>query len=160
MARRNWKRGLFRVWIVFAGLWVLVVGLIFFVELSPLPLNGQMFIVKHPDDNPTLERVTGDTEEEFIKRIDIKGGGDPEKLLYWETTPLGYRTLLGREWSAEKSKERLREVDEMIREQANAKWWDSLYDGAKIAFGVPVVVLALGSAFAWAFSGFRREEGK
>ena len=124
------------------------------------PLKGERFIVKHPDDRATLEQVfSSETDEEYIKSVKIKGGGDPAQFIYWETTPLGYRTLVGKAVTDESAKERLRLADDMIMEKTRARQWEHLFNTGLAAVLAPLVVLALGSAFAWAFSGFRKQEG-
>ncbi len=161
MARRNWKRGLFRIWFVLSILWVSLWGWLAISDWPDLPLKGERFYIKHPDDNPTLEKVlTTETEEEFIKSVKIEGGGDPTQFIYWETTPLGYRTIIGKKWTDERAKERLRFADEMITQQTNARQWEHLFNKGSVAVIWPLAVLVLGSALAWAFSGFRKEEGK
>jgi hypothetical protein len=93
----NWRRGLFRLWIVGSALFVLAIA--------------------------------------FVSYGDIKRGFDDAATIAAHQTAT-------------------QPVEEWTDYEPPPAPWKSLGVWAGIAFGIPLVVLALGSSLVWAFSGF------
>jgi hypothetical protein len=106
----NWRRGLFRLWLVGSALFVLAVASLNYTDIKE----------EFDDAASATQAVTSvDPWAEFP--IVPKPVTDPALIKRLERTP---------------------------------NPWASLGRLAAVAFGVPLVVLVLGSSLVWAFSGF------
>ena len=114
----NFRRGLFRLWIVGSALFVLAVAFVGYTEIKEqfvpntfevqLP-DGRTFEVQAPDMQ-TATAIISKLPQDFVP-------------------------------------------DKPLRSDA-VHPWATLGTWASIAFGIPLVVLALGSSLVWALSGF------
>jgi hypothetical protein len=146
----NFRRGLFRLWIVGSALWVLAVA---FVGYGPIkrefdavasmskaewPAQLAGFRQRYPQYNHLSDAQLMDafyknfysdlTREDFDKRMAAaKTAIDPENLAQLEKAVADIRV---------------------------PNPWASLGSVAGIALGIPLAVLALGSSLLWALSGF------
>ena len=149
----NLRRGLFRLWIVGSALFVLAIAFVGYSEIKeqftavasmskaewPVQLAG--FRQRYPQYNHLSDAQLMDafykklysdlTREEFDKRMAAaKSAIDPENLAQLEKAVADIRV---------------------------PHPWATLGTWASIAFGIPLVVLALGSSVVWALSGFAAE---
>jgi hypothetical protein len=155
----NWRRGLFRLWIMGAVLFALTVTAISYTEIRGQFVRPALFV-------PVL---CGDARGEPGTDYAIKEKGEPSSGDY--TTPNSFETCwyaLSRfrtfypEYNDLKDGELIRKLhmalniwtfDDLIAERIPQPW-TTLGIWASIAFGVPLVVLILGASLAWALSGF------
>jgi hypothetical protein len=114
----NWRRGLFRLWIVGSALFVLAVAFVSYGEIKQ-----QFDTALKPNMTFEVERPDGST-------LDIQA---PDM---------------------ETAKAMVRMLAEGFIIDKPPNPWATLGVWAGIAFGVPLVVLVLGSSLVWAFSGF------
>ena len=144
------RRGLFRLWIVGAALWVLAVAFVSYGSIKrefdavasmskakwPVQLAG--FRQRYPQYNHLSDAQVMDafyknfysdlTREEFDKRMAAaKSAIDPENLAQLEKAVADIRV---------------------------PNPWASLGWTAAIALAIPLAVLALGASLLWALSGF------
>ena len=149
----NLRRGLFRLWLIGAALFVLVVA---FASYSPIkrefdavasmskgewPVQLAGFRERYPQYNHLSDaqlmdafykKFYGDlTREEFDKRMAAaKSVIDPENFAQLEKAAADIKV---------------------------PNPWATLWTWAAIAFGIPLAVLALGASLLWALSGFAVE---
>jgi hypothetical protein len=123
----NWRRGLFRLWIVGSALFVIAVAFVSYGEIKrefDRPGPNKIFEVQLPD---------GRTFE--VKAPDMQSATAMVKAL-----PEGFVL----------DKPELSDADVGLAPNP----WVTVGMWAGIAFGIPLVVLVLGSSLVWAFSGF------
>jgi hypothetical protein len=145
----NWRRGLFRLWIVGSALFVLAVA---FVSYSSIKSEFDA-VAKKPDLAASAEladevyrRFYSDMpREQFDKKT-----SDPKVIARLEaiiakiepSRPLS-------QWTEDELLAVL-----TLPDTGRAHPWTTVGMWAGIAFGIPLVVLVLGSSLVWAFSGF------
>jgi hypothetical protein len=122
----NWRRGLFRLWIVGSALFVLAVA---FVSYSDIKQKfdrqpNKIFEVQLPDG----------------RTYDVKAPDMQSAIAIVKALPEGFVP----------DKPELSDADVGLAPSP----WVTLGTWAAIAFGIPLVVLALGSSLVWAFTGF------
>jgi hypothetical protein len=144
----NLRRGLFRLWLVGSALFVLAVAFVSYsgikaqfdiaasISKAEWPVQLAGFRQRYPQYNHLSDAQLMDAfyknfysdREEFDKRMAAaKSAIDPENLAQLEKAVADIRV---------------------------PNPWASLGWVAAIAFGIPLVVLALGSSLLWALSGF------
>jgi hypothetical protein len=156
----NWRRGLFRLWIVGSVLFVLVVA---FVSYSQ---------IKEPHEVETIATDAGLADwvhqrfysdmprEQFDKKIAApKPITEPEVIARLEAIIAKIDTSRGfDEWTDDELRAyQVHRIIEPDRIKGPTFWaifgrWAIIR--ASIALGIPLAVLALGSSLVWAFSGF------
>ena len=104
----NFRRGLFRLWIVGAVLFVIAVA--------------------------------------FVSYSDIKAEFDRAAAVRAATLPPGF--------VLDEPEEGRPDVANLTDKRSLPNPWDKVGMASAIAFGIPLVVLALGASLVWAFSGF------
>ena len=132
----NWRRGLFRLWIVGAALFVLAIA------------SSSYSSIKPEFDRASLKK-------EFDRTVAFKqtAGDDltpDECKSFLDRTP-GNQTA-GGELTLDECKSILHVWLEVLHQEPNP--WTRVGEVAGIAFGLPLVVLILGASLVWAFSGF------
>jgi hypothetical protein len=163
----NLRRGLFRLWIVGSALWALAVAFVSYSEIKKqfndiavqavlLDERKVEFIVPQLCGN--ARGVAGtDYATQFRKEgpgpWDTYAKPNPFDNCWYEMSkfrPLypEYKDVSDKELS----RKLYAEHGVPIRELPNP--WETLGVWAAIAFGIPLVVLALGSSLLWALSGF------
>jgi hypothetical protein len=147
----NWRRGLFRLWIVGSVLFVIAVAFVSYDEIK------EEFAAKHAASTLAVNKNLADEiyrrfysdmpREEFDKRIN-----DPKLIARLEaiTSKLDTSRPLS-EWTDDELLASYT-IGSSRKEVPNP--WATLGMWASIALGVPLVVLILGSSLVWAFSGF------
>jgi hypothetical protein len=140
----NVRRGLFRLWVLFAVLFIIVTGMLSYREV-----HQEFFWHDPPKEwRPLLP----------VDCAQARGAEGPdysksEDLCWYETAKFQalypeYRDLDERELSKRVYEKAGRPLKEM-------RPWRLMSERAGIALGVPLAVLILGWALLWAFSGFR-----
>ena len=167
----NWRRGLFRLWIVGAALFVIAVAAISYSEIK----NSYSEIKKQFEETSLQPYIESNSELLVpVPCDDVRGvagtdystkqARDPGPWdVYSKPNPFDkcwytmskfrplfpeYNDLPDRELS----RKLYADVGVPTRELPNP--WVTLGTWASIAFGIPLVVLVLGASLAWAFSGF------
>jgi hypothetical protein len=126
----NWRRGLFRLWIVGSALFVLAVA---FVSYSDIKEEFEA-VARKPYASSTLAPNLNTKIVEFEGRLhEFPADATDEEIA----------TAL--------NSEKPGMFDDLI---PAPKPWKSVGMWAAIALSVPLVVLVLGSSLVWAFSGF------
>jgi hypothetical protein len=146
----NWKRGLFRLWIVGSALFVLAVAFVSYSEIKA------QFAAKHAASILSVNKNLADEiyrrfysdmpREQFDKRIN-----DPKLIAQLEaiTSKLDTSRPLS-QWTDD---ELLAHYTIGSRKEVPNPW-ATLGMVAAVALGIPLVALVLGSSLVWAFSGF------
>jgi hypothetical protein len=124
----NWRRGLFRLWIVGTALFVISIASSSYSSIKAE--FDRAVVVKQT----TGRELTLDECKSFLDRAP----GKPDK-------PGGELTL-------GECKSLLHVWLEVLHREPNP--WTRVGEVAGIAFGIPLVVLVLGASLVWAFSGF------
>src|SRR5262249_13897213 len=159
----NWRRGLFRLWIVGTALFVLAVAFISYSEIkTQFDTTALLRYVEAHDELlvPTLcGQARGDAGVDYstvrkppnyFDKFDKPNSFDTCWYAISKFRPLypAYNDLSDKELSRRLYAER----GVPLREPPNP--WVTLGVWASIAFGIPLAVLALGSSLVWALSGF------
>jgi hypothetical protein len=152
----NWRRGLFRLWIVGAALFVIAVAAVSYSD------------IKADFDKVALQKYMEERSAVLVPQLcgDARGvaGSDYSRLEVtskpnffdncWYEIPK-FRALYP-EFKNISDKELTQKLYKDLgiptRELPNP--WATLGVWASVAFGVPLVVLVLGASLTWAFSGF------
>lgn len=158
----NWRRGLFRLWIVGSALFVIAVAFVSYGEIKK-QFDG-------PFKNVFVPVLCGEARGEAGTDYAIKDKGRPgpsdqyTKPNFFETCWYAiskFRTFYP-EYNATADGELIRKLNaalniltfDDIAPDPEPNPWATLGIWAVIAFGIPLVVLVLGSSLVWAFSGF------
>ena len=147
----NWRRGLFRLWIVGTVLFVLAVA---FVSYNEIKRQFDETAVQHwAEANSELyvPQLCGDARG--VAGVDYTERGQRETTCWYAMSK--FRSLYP-EYKDVSEKELSRklyaDLDIPIRDLPNP--WATLGMWSAIAFGIPLAVLVLGASLVWAFSGF------
>ena len=128
----NWRRGLFRLWVIGTVLFVMAVAMVAYDDIKTVIAYGD---IKAKLDAAKNEFAAAASKREAEQPID----GD------WATPDPRNDPKL-------RALARLNVMEEVMFDATRA--WARTEYLASIAFGVPLVVLALGASLVWAFSGF------
>jgi hypothetical protein len=121
----NWRRGLFRLWIVGSALFVIAVAFVSYGDIK-----------KEFDRAAVLSHLTPITDPKLIAELEAT---PPEPVTDPKLIP------------------KLEALDKVLSDRRAGRApnpWAAVGIGAAMAFGIPLVVLVLGSSLVWAFSGF------
>jgi hypothetical protein len=131
----NFRRGLFRLWIVGSALWVLAVAFLSYpVIKAQFETVESAATLKPVSEKPVSEKPVSE------KPVSEKPVSDPEvikRLPPGTLTPVTDPELIKR-----------------LEGKTTPDHWATLGEWAAIALGVPLAALALGSSLLWALSGF------
>lgn len=122
-------RGLFRLWFVLSILWI---GAVAVMSWSALPVAPPERDVATPREDESIYVVVGPDGKEY--RIAAPKDATNDLIETIAQIKLGPKI------------------------RCNAAVWDIIESALKLAFIPPIVVLAIGSVFAWAFRGFRDKD--
>ena len=143
----NWRRGLFRLWIVSSALFVLTVAFVSYpsikAEFIVAANKPEASLIATLNDEVYRRFYSDMPREEFDKKISA-----PKMIARLEAivTKIDTSRPLS-QWTDDEL------LAHMIAGSAPSPW-TSLGKAAAIAFGIPLAVLILGSSLVWAFSGF------
>jgi hypothetical protein len=164
----NWRRGLFRLWLVGAALFVIFVASVSYNEIKAnfdawaiaatsrpeavTPSFLMEFRRQYPEYNGLSDAQIADaaynrfyndmTREQFEKKLAEKMGASKTKIVKFQDQL--------HEFPADFTDE---EIVTALRSTIKNPW-ASVSGAAAIAFGIPLIVLILGASLVWAFSGF------
>jgi hypothetical protein len=149
----NWRRGLFRLWIIGTVLFVLAIAFISYSEIK------KQFVDTALERFLLVPQLCGDARgvagTDYTANLDGNTDAKPNffdncwyemskfRPLYPEYKDVSDKELSRRLYA---------EYGVPIRDTPNP--WVTLGTWASIAFGIPLAVLILGASLAWAFSGF------
>lgn len=152
----NWRRGLFRLWIVGSALFVIAVAVISYSEIKEqfgsTGLQNYLLVPQLCGDARGVVGADYSTERgppNYFDKFD-----EPNSFATCWYDISRFRPLYP-EYNNLSDKELLRKLyadhGVLIRD---ANPWKTLGLWASIAFGIPLAVLTLGASLVWAFSGF------
>src|SRR5262245_3356368 len=146
----NWRRGLFRLWIVGSVLFVIAVAAINYPSIKAefiVAANKPDLAANAKLADEVYRRFYSDMpREQFDKKI-----SDPKVIARLEATVKNIDT--SRPLSQWTDDELLASIA-LPNTGPPTSPWTSIGTAAAIAFGIPLVVLVLGASPVWAFSGF------
>ena len=158
----NIARGLFRLWIVGSVLFVIVVGLVAYdgvkSEFERAP--GLYPVIKDdkvmlPVDCGKARGVRGaDYVYEKVEGPWIAYGGQPKELCWYSEAKVREKYTEYNDMDDRDLMRRAYKAAGLVVSEAPAPWM-SLFAVVGFAIGIPLGVLALGSALYWAVTGFR-----
>jgi hypothetical protein len=146
----NWRRGLFRLWIVGTVLFVIAVAFVSYSEIK------QQFEPEIWVDDTTgdlqVPQLCGDARG--VAGVDYGTERRQRVTLCWYAMPK-FRSLYP-EYNNLSDKELSRKLyaDNDPGVPIRDLLWATFRTWASIAFGIPLAVLVLGASLVWAFSGF------
>jgi len=146
----NWRRGLFRLWIVGTALFVIAIAFVSYSEIKAQFNYKPAASINQNLVDETYRRFYSDMpREQFDKKI-----SDPKVIARLEVLTSKFDT--SRPLSQWTDDELLAYYAMLSMKEAPAapNPWATLGMWASIAFGIPLVVLVLGASLVWAFSGF------
>jgi hypothetical protein len=146
----NWRRGLFRLWIVSSALFVLTVAFVSYpsikAEFIVAANKPEASLIAALNDEVYRRFYSDMPREEFDKKISA-----PKMIARLEAIVTKIDT--SRPLSQWKDDELLAYIKHPNIEPAPNPW-TTVGKVAAIAFGIPLEGLILGSSLVWAFSGF------
>jgi hypothetical protein len=146
----NWRRGLFRLWIVGSTLFVLAVA---FVSYSSIKSEFDA-VAKKPDlaaDAKLADEVYRRFYSDMPREEFDKKSSDPKVIARLEAIIAKIDTSRPlSQWTDDELVARATLPDT----GPSPSPWATLGMWAAVGFGVPLVVLALGASLVWALSGF------
>ena len=163
----SWRRGFFRIWLVASALFVIAIAAISYSEIMA-QFDATAVTTKWPGELmvPTLCGKARGVEGTDFQRLQfddlIPSPNRPtqSKPNYFDTC--WYRLTKFRPLYPEYNDL----SDEVLSSKLYAEHgiplhnpknpWTTLLTNVEIALGIPLIVLILGSALTWAFSGFKR----
>jgi hypothetical protein len=167
----NWRRGLFRLWIVGTALFVLAIAFISYSEYSEI--KAEFDAAASKPEASTLATGAGLADwvhqrfysdmprEQFDKKITApKPITEPNVIAQLEAIIANLDTSRPYdEWTVDELRAyQLYRIIEPNRIIGTPSLWATLWRWAImraiIAFGIPLAVLILGASLVWAFSGF------
>jgi hypothetical protein len=144
----NWRRGLFRLWIVGTVLFVMAVAFVSYDEIKAQFDETALTRWVEANDVLLVPQLCGDARG--VAGVDYSTENDACWYAISKFRPLypEYNNLSDKELSRKLYADR----GIPIRDPPNP--WATLGMWAGIAFGIPLAVLVLGASLVWAFSGF------
>jgi hypothetical protein len=135
----NWRRGLFRLWVIGTVLFVMAVAMVAYDDIKTVIAYGD------------IKRDFDAAKAEFRAAVSKSEAGQP-MAGDWAPTP---PTPTDRKLATD----RLATLNTMENAMfyADGAWANVKYL-ASIAIGIPLAVLALGASLVWAFSGFSAKQ--
>jgi hypothetical protein len=155
----NWKRGLFRLWLLFSALFVIATAVVFYPDVK------SEFEKARLEAQAQAQQWPGELEVP-VPCGDARGkGGEDYKVLPEWTGMKGcwyrvskFRVLYPeyKDLSDKQLEDRLYEKAGMPRTHPSP--WTLLLKTLGIAIGVPLMILVIGAALLWSFAGFAVEQ--
>ena len=154
--RVNYRRGLFRLWVILAALWIGGVALV------SGPGVYREFQKAAAVNAAKAATVTDATKGATVSRLAKYGAAiDDKDVLTFNIE--GNRVRVGNSFfqlSPEEQQATIDEITSQLKGEAYDKPpppapWSSLVSGLWIAILPPLALLSLGAALGWVFSGFR-----
>ena len=145
------RQGMFRLWVVFSVLFVLVVGVVSYREIR------EEFHVSHIDYDAIAEKLGGEKllpvdcgEVRGVATADysVSDGACWYKAEAFRRLYPEYKSLSG--CGLEDAL-----YARVGRPRKHPRPWTKVAETAGVAFGVPLAVLTLACSLGWAFAGFR-----
>ncbi|AYM12289.1 hypothetical protein At1D1108_26630 [Agrobacterium tumefaciens] len=153
----NIKRGLFRLWLVLSILFAIAIFAMGYSQIKAEFDKGALLaeILSHDLIHiPVLcAQTRGKLDEDYFLQ-----SGDEVKRPWqtcWYKMP-SFRALFPEYKDMSDEDLATKTYEEVGRPLTPPKPWQTLAGFAGLAFGLPLAVLVIGSAFVWAFSGFSR----
>ena len=144
----NWRRGLFRLWIVGTALFVIAVAFVSYGEIK------QQF-----DDIAVMHVLEADELAVPVQCADARGVADADYTVQFANCWYAmskFRRLYPEynDLSDNELTRKLYDVRGIAAASELPNPWKTLGMWVSIALGIPLAVLVLGASLVWAFSGF------
>jgi hypothetical protein len=164
----NWRRGLFRLWIVGTVLFLLAIAAISYSEIRKQFQETSLQQYLEANSELLLPVLCGKVRGVAGTDYTTKQGQNPGPWdIYSKPNPFDncwytmskFRALFP-EYNDLSDKELSRKLyaDHGVPTRDLPNPWVTLGTWASIAFGIPLVVLMLGASLVWAFSGFSAKQ--
>lgn len=144
----NWARGFYRVWVVFAFLWI---GVFANNAYWSRPYFPSAFVAKATDGSIKIVSNYG-ADADGLKELESLG-----KLVGFEADGFPELTFFA---PKDAKKETLRALTDFAKTDRDEKLRkhhsDSIWEFLSIGLGFPLGLLAMGAALGWALGGFRK----
>lgn len=147
----NIKRGVFRLWLVLSSLFVGAVLLTTWENITAdfkHATENRWWLEFPSEEEYNLEKIISDMKQERLSAVRQEQPLDNDSWWDYINDPTVEEVELERRLS------------KMKQERLAEKYapWNNLIRIAAFAFGIPLIILVIGSAFAWALSGFSRSQ--
>jgi len=141
----NWRRGLFRLWIVGSALFVLAVAFVSYDDIG----------AEFDSVASTPHLLKADKRAVALRCADARGTADADYITFKDNCwyPMMTFRRLYPEYK-DLSDDAIEKLDPVLSIRTKINPWETLRVWASIALGIPLAVLILGSSLVWAFSGF------
>ncbi len=154
----RWKRGLFRLWVVVAGLWVIGALVIGFKGIGDPGVHGRVVRLY-----PVTQ--THEITKEVVYNWSLSTPAAPvgfENAVYdFDGTKYCFQFPIGT-LPGFKGADWIKNVAGEVEDDRKRRRWEARFENIQLtaagALIPPTIVLAIGTAFAWAFSGFSRKD--
>ncbi len=152
----NWRQGFFRFWVVGSALFVIAIAAISYSEIKT-----QFYNVQFEDEHweallpVPCDKARGVFGTDYTAKFDdlLPSGLRPGTTCWYELSK--FRPLYP-EFSNLSDEELTSKHFKEVGIPLNSPHpWTTLLKWIGIAFGIPLIVLILGAALAWALSGFK-----
>lgn len=153
----RWRRGLFRIWIVISGLWIIGAFVIGFNSVADPRVHGR--VVKL---DPTLKRhkITSETVYAWRSSAPTAPVGFESVLVDFDDVRYSFQfpkgslpNFKGSDWIKSVASAAQTDMEQRLQD----KRFENVVTVLMASILPPAIVLAIGAAFAWAFSGFSRK---
>ena len=157
----NWRRGLFRLWIVGAALFVFAITFISYSDIKE-----QFDVASEPEVTSSFIAEFRQRYPEFNNLTDDQLSDAVYKKFYSDMPREQFEKKVSEKIAASKKIVKFRgqlhgfpadATDEQIATALKSTItmpWATLEMWASIAFGIPLAVLIIGASLVWVFSGF------
>lgn len=149
----RWRRGFFRLWVLFAAVWLLVVGFFTVLGFNSPSIGGYYAFIEGYGDNPYEYG-----HQNFSYARDAEQLGKMHRIDSPQTSSIVFylKHTDGVPWhySASVADHYEKVAQPFYDQKATASRWQVVLYGLIWAVLVPAIVLSIGSAIAWALSGF------
>lgn len=153
----RWKQGLLRLWVVITGLWVVGASVIGFNEIADPRVQGRVVKLDpstktHAITNETVyaRRSSAPTAPVGFESVLVEFDEVTYSFQYPEDTLPNFK---GSDWIESVAVA----VQADMEHRLHDKRFENIMTVLMAAIIPPAIILVIGTAFAWAFSGFSRK---
>lgn len=153
MAAVAWRRGFFRVWIVLAVLWAILMIIIQSGSILNPYVPGKV-VATLVGDTVQLYDIYSPQERAFQQGVEAGA------LVSTKLPGRDFALITRKDTEPATLQERIAEAEQVVAQyvetETSRRRTEAILPLAMLSIVPPLIVLALGAAIAWAISGFRR----